>query len=177
MLLHIPVGQVMKYLKTLGSNENLSLKLMSMKNAILIALVSADRGATVTSLDLTYMIKSSSEVTFLVAKSIKTTRPGSGVKEIVLKRYLKGRKTSEVFCLAKLQEKSNTHFSMIDILAYAPRSLELVSYCLQSRSWFGRGNLSFAHAQKHPRSPGFASDFLETSEFILNAVRSATSLI
>ena len=67
----------------------------------------------------------------------------------------KGRKTSQVFCLAKLQEKLNTHLSTIDILAYAQRSLELVWYCIQSRSWFGREIYILRAALTTSQVPGF----------------------
>lgn len=82
-----PVGTVFKYLKSLGRNEDLPLKLLSMKTAILVALVSADRGATIVHLNLKYMVQATGVIRFLVSKPTKTTRPGSGVHEIVLERY------------------------------------------------------------------------------------------
>ncbi len=94
-----PVGQVMRYLKNLGPNEGLILKLLTMKTAILVALVSSDRGATITSLSLEYMVQSDDQVKFLVAKPTKTTRPGSGVKEIVLKKYVKDKRICPVAAL------------------------------------------------------------------------------
>jgi hypothetical protein len=82
-----PVGTVFRYLKAIGQNQDLSLRLLSMKTAILIALVSADRGATITHLSIKFMVQTTDGIRFLVAKPTKTSRPGSGVREIVLKKY------------------------------------------------------------------------------------------
>ena len=63
------VGVVMRYLKILGNNENLPLKLLAMKTAMLIALVSADRGATITSLNLDFMVESQKQIRFFGCKA------------------------------------------------------------------------------------------------------------
>ena len=49
-----PVGQVLRYFKCLPGNSGLSLKTLSMKTAVLLALVTARRGATLTALNLQF---------------------------------------------------------------------------------------------------------------------------
>jgi hypothetical protein len=91
-----PVGTVFRYLKNLSTNAELPLKMLTMKTAILVALVSADRGATITKLSLEFMVSAEGELRFLVAHPTKTTRPGSGVREVVLKKYVQERRICPV---------------------------------------------------------------------------------
>ena len=104
-----PVCQVLKYLKNLKSDGILPLKLLTMKTAMLIAIVSADRGATITSLSLDFMARSAGQIKFLVAKPTKTTRPGSGVREIKLLKYDKDRRICPVHTLGQYLSATEKH--------------------------------------------------------------------
>ena len=84
-----PVGQVLRYFKCLPGNSGLSLKTLSMKTAVLLALVTARRGATLTALNLQFLSNSKTELRFIVSHLTKTSRPSSGVKEIVISAYIK----------------------------------------------------------------------------------------
>ena len=54
-----PVEKVLRYLKIMPGYDQISLKLLTWKTAILIALVSADRGDAIAALSTEYMIKDS----------------------------------------------------------------------------------------------------------------------
>ena len=93
------VDKVLSYLKLMPENSQLSLKLLSCKTAILIALVSADRGDAISSLNLEYMTKDSSGYHFLIAKATKCTRPGKGIRQIDLPKFRKDRRVCVSSCL------------------------------------------------------------------------------
>ena len=85
-----PVEKVLRYLKIMPGYDQISLKLLTWKTAILIALVSADRGDAIAALSTEYMIKDSEGYHFLVSKPTKCTRPGRGIKQIDLPKFYQG---------------------------------------------------------------------------------------
>ena len=96
-----PVEKVLRYLKIMPGYDQISLKLLTWKTAILIALVSADRGDAIAALSTEYMIKDSEGYHFLVSKPTKCTRPGRGIKQIDLPKFTKDRRICVVYCLVK----------------------------------------------------------------------------
>ena len=96
-----PVEKVLRYLKIMPGYDQISLKLLTWKTAILIALVSADRGDAIAALSTEYMIKDSEGYHFLVSKPTKCTRPGRGIKQIDLPKFTKDRRICVVYCLDK----------------------------------------------------------------------------
>ena len=96
-----PVEKVLRYLKIMPGYDQISLKLLTWKTAILIALVSADRGDAIAALSTEYMIKDSEGYHFLVSKPTKCTRPGRGIKQIDLPKFIKDRRICVVYCLDK----------------------------------------------------------------------------
>lgn len=92
-----PIGKVMRYFKSLQQNDALSLKTLSMKAVLLMALVSADRGATLTSLSLKFYINSKNELRFLISSLTKTSRPQNcAVREIVITHYANDKRICPV---------------------------------------------------------------------------------
>ena len=99
-----PVEKVLRYPKIMPGYDQISLKLLTWKTAILIALVSADtlcRGDAIAALSTEYMIKDSEGHHFLVSKPTKCTRPGRGIKQIDLPKFTKDRRVCVVYCLDK----------------------------------------------------------------------------
>jgi len=94
-----PVSRMLLYLKSLPPNDKLSRKLLTWKTAVLVALVSADRGDAITALNIDFMSKDSKGYHFLISKPTKTTRPGHGIKQIDLPKYLKDRRICVSYCL------------------------------------------------------------------------------
>jgi len=94
-----PVEVMLRYLKNIPQNDQLSLKLLSWKTAILVALVSADRGDAISALNTKFMTKDSTGYHFLVCKPTKSSRPGRGIKQIDLPKFVKDRRICVVLCL------------------------------------------------------------------------------
>lgn len=86
------VSVVLKFLNSLPCNDNLSLKDLTYKLAILIALVSADRGQSIAFLDLKFLKILPSKAVFVIKKLTKTSRPGKPAKRVVLPTYTKCKK-------------------------------------------------------------------------------------
>lgn len=96
-----PVEKVLRYLKIMPDYDRISLKLLTMKTAILVALVSADRGDAIAALTTEFMTIDSVGYHFLVSKPTKSTRPGRGIKQIDLPRFVSDRRICVVRCLNK----------------------------------------------------------------------------
>lgn len=83
------VSVVLKFLNSLPCNDELSLKDLTHKLAILIALVSADRGQSISFLDLNYLKIFPTKAVFVINQLTKTSRPGKPAKRIILPAYTK----------------------------------------------------------------------------------------
>ena len=70
------VGQVLEHIASLGRNENLSLKRLSHKLAVLLALSNASRASELYALDTRYMSRDEGGISFTIAELTKTARPG-----------------------------------------------------------------------------------------------------
>lgn len=81
------VSIVLSYMKTLPCNEDLTLKELSHKLAILIALVSADRGQTLSLLDLDFLSILPKKAIFVIMNQTKTSKPGKPLKKVVLPAF------------------------------------------------------------------------------------------
>ena len=86
------VSVVLDYISSLPCNDNLSLKDLTCKLAILIALVSADRGQSIAFLDLNFLKILPSKAVFMINKLTKTSRPGKPAKRVILPAYSKCKK-------------------------------------------------------------------------------------
>lgn len=83
------VGKVVRYLETLFPLESLSLKMLTLKIATLLALTTAQRAQTLTNLNLNYMETSSKTVVFTMNCLQKTDRIGRINQNITLDAYKK----------------------------------------------------------------------------------------
>ena len=107
-----PVGQVLRYLKCLQGNDGLTLKALSMKTAVLLALVRAKQGATLTALNLKFISSSKNELRFIVSHLTKTSS-----QLVVLKRlwYLLFLKTREFVQLLPLKRTLNVQTIYVEM--------------------------------------------------------------
>ena len=70
------VGQVLHHISSLGRNRDLSLKQLSHKLVLLLALANASRASEIYALDIRYMSRSREGICFAIADLTKTARPG-----------------------------------------------------------------------------------------------------
>ena len=78
---------VLNYLSSLGTGDNLTLKLLSMKLLMLTALVSAQRGQSLHMLDIRFMKEGETQFDFLLPEHIKQSRPRYKPPSVMLKAY------------------------------------------------------------------------------------------
>ena len=86
------VAQVIDYLKTLGPVQLLSLKMLTMKLAMLIALTNATRAQTLQLMTLKDLKKGSDYFVVQLSGCLKQCRPGRPVPFIFLKSYTPDRR-------------------------------------------------------------------------------------
>ena len=70
------VGQVLHHISSLGRNRDLSLKQLSHKLVVLLALANASRASEIYALDIRYMSRDRDGISFAIADLTKTARPG-----------------------------------------------------------------------------------------------------
>ena len=78
---------VLDYIKGLGRNKELSVKVLSQKLVVLMVLQSGQRLQTLHSFDVRYMEFDVGVVTFRIMELLKTSRPGSHVSEVSFHVY------------------------------------------------------------------------------------------
>ncbi|VDI21258.1 Hypothetical predicted protein [Mytilus galloprovincialis] len=71
------VDIVLKFISSMGSNKNLSLKELTLKLTMLLALTSASRSSDIQKLDMDYMNVRTNEIIFTMVKLTKTRKTGS----------------------------------------------------------------------------------------------------
>ena len=71
------VNQVLDYLKTLYPVNEISLKSLTLKLTMLLALVTAQRGQSLLFLNVDSMIDSGSSIVFSLQERVKQSKPGS----------------------------------------------------------------------------------------------------
>ena len=71
------VSKVLRYLKTLNLNQQISLKELTLKLVMLLSLVTAQRGQSIHMLNISGVTLSESSCTFSLLEHIKTSRPGN----------------------------------------------------------------------------------------------------
>lgn len=81
------VNQVLEYIKIEWGDETISLKFLSFKLLMLIALVTGQRGQSFHLMNLEHMVDNAHSVEFTIVQPIKTTRPGSGQTVLILPAY------------------------------------------------------------------------------------------
>jgi integrase len=81
------VNIVLRYIKSLGPNNEMSLKQLTIKLVTLVALLSGQRCQTISMLDLDHVDVTSSAVTFSVVGLTKTSKIGKRPIAVVLPKY------------------------------------------------------------------------------------------
>ncbi|XP_022795666.1 uncharacterized protein LOC111334234 [Stylophora pistillata] len=101
------VNTVLEHLKTLHPAESLSLKLLSLKLVMLLAILSGQRCQTIHALTTKDMKASNDRVMFIVNDLLKTTKPG---KECTKVEFLSFDEDPRI-CVVSLNAKVRTHIS------------------------------------------------------------------
>lgn len=83
---------VLEHIKTLGPNKRLSILQLSRKLAMLMLLLSGQRGQTLHLLDTRNMQLSPNKASFQIGDLLKTSRPGVHMSELVFKAYAPDRR-------------------------------------------------------------------------------------
>lgn len=83
---------VLEHIKTLGPNKRLTVLQLSRKLAILMLLLSGQRGQTLHLLDTRNMQLTPHKASFQIGDVLKTSRPSSHISELVFKAYAPDRR-------------------------------------------------------------------------------------
>ena len=87
------------FFRHLPKNNLLSLKLLSPKLVMLVALVSGQRVQTLSLLDLSFTYSVYDSIVFVIPDMTKTSQPGKSASQIVLSEYGQDKRLCVVFCL------------------------------------------------------------------------------
>ena len=90
---------VLKYMKTMGKNNEMSLINLSRKLTVLMLLQSGQRGQTIMNFEVDNMNLQHSFVTFRIGKLLKTSRPNHHTSEVKFKAYAPDRRLCVVTAL------------------------------------------------------------------------------
>lgn len=90
------VNIVFGYLRSQGPAAKLSLKQLTLKLVMLLALLTAQRGQTLHALDIESMSLTKTVCTFAIRTPLKTTKPGKHLQNISLKAYVPDRRLCPV---------------------------------------------------------------------------------
>lgn len=81
------VSVVLKYIKSLGDNKQLTLQDLTMKITMLLALVTGQRCQTIQALNIEQMVRSDDMWCFHINTLLKTSRPGKHLGTIEIKAF------------------------------------------------------------------------------------------
>ena len=96
---------VLRHLKSLGRNKNLTTIQLSRKLTMLLLLQSGQRCQTLHLFDIRNMTLTSSKVSFRIGDLLKTSRPGHHISELTLKAYAPDRRLCIVTTLNAYLER------------------------------------------------------------------------
>lgn len=82
------VNTVLEYVRSQGCNLALTLRQLTLKLAMLLALANASRSSEIHALSTQHMVRSTGGVKFLLNKLTKTDRPGKPTSELCYSRFL-----------------------------------------------------------------------------------------
>ncbi|KAK3108935.1 hypothetical protein FSP39_019143 [Pinctada imbricata] len=100
------VDQVLKYILTLPENKDLSLKQLTHKVTMLMALTSACRSSEICKLDMNYMNVERDEVTFTLTELSKTRKASDKPLEMKFPKHEVG-KLDVMACIIAYMDKTN----------------------------------------------------------------------
>ena len=82
------VNTVLEYVRSQGCNLALTLRQLTLKLAMLLALANASRSSEIHALSTQHMVRSTGGVKFLLNKLTKTDRPGKPTSELCYSHFL-----------------------------------------------------------------------------------------
>lgn len=101
------VVKVTDYLKSLGANQELSLKQLTLKLVMLMALVEASRSSELAALDLRFRVFSPEGVAFALPTLTKKRKAGDPPRKLFFGGYPPDEKLCVVHCLKEYESRSN----------------------------------------------------------------------
>ena len=119
------VAAVLSWIKDQGDNQDLSMKELSGKLSLLMALVSANRTSELHALDLRFRTYSPDGVTFKLASLTKKRKVGAPLKECFFASFPHDSRLCVVQCL-RAYEKVTENFRVIELSTPAPLFLSYV---------------------------------------------------
>ena len=119
------VDVVLEHIKELGENKNLSLKTLSCKLVVLMALTSANRVSEIHALDLRFRYYKSDGVLFKLASLTKKRQLGSSLKECFFSSFGEDNRLCVVQCL-KQYESMTEGWRKVDADKPAPLFLSYI---------------------------------------------------
>ena len=119
------VAAVLSWIKDQGDNQDLSMKELSGKLSLLMALVSANRTSELHALDLRFRTYSPDGVTFKLASLTKKRKVGTPLKECFFASFPHNSRLCVVQCL-RAYEKATENFRVIEPSTPAPLFLSYV---------------------------------------------------
>lgn len=177
------VSQVISHIKELGPNSSLSLKQLSTKLVMIMALVQACRASELAALDLKYRVYRPEGVAFSLATLTKKRKAGSPPKHMFFGAFPEDERLCAVACLkhyegrTKEHRKEGTRLFISYVKPHAPISSQRISkwikYILEDAgidtSVFG------AHSTRGAASTAAASQGITTEEILKMADWSSDS--
>ena len=117
------VSQVLTYIKSLGNNEGLSLKLLSLKLVTLLALTAPDRSSDLAKKDLRFRVYYPEGVSFRLPGLSKTSKPGDSPKSSFHASFGEDKDLCPVSCLKCYETNTKEFRSCLTLALIIPSHL------------------------------------------------------
>ena len=131
------ISTVIDNISTLGNNENLSTKIITLKLTTLLAILSSNRASELTYLDIRHIVFKENSVVFHFSKLTKTWRKGKSPSSFELKGFEKAE-LCVIRCLRQylmitdpLRSEKTTQFLISYISLHNPVPVDIVSRWLK----------------------------------------------
>jgi len=159
------VGVVLKYLKGLGENDKLSLRLLTLKSVMLLALTRPARSVDLSKLDITARSFSGEGVTFKAQHLSKQSRASKPLADFFYPRY----------------PEDQTICPVVTLQAYEARTLEFRAWSSENKktllflSWIGKHDPVTGSTIARWLKICLAAAGIDTEIFKAHSVRGASS--
>ena len=110
------VGHVLRYLSSLEPQEDLSLKVLTLKLTTLLALTSAARAHEIAALDCNHLSQKADSMEFIIPTHVKNSRPYHPPRKIRFGRYHVESSICVVRCLEHYLQRTSGHRRHQDLL-------------------------------------------------------------
>lgn len=113
---HQEIWGVLGFLQTQAPVEGLTLKNLTMKLSMVLALISAQRCQTLKALSIDYLKLGKKDCTFYSTKLLKTSRPGNHQSTLVIKSFAPNEKLCPIKALKEYstfnEQKTNMEVTL-----------------------------------------------------------------